>query len=793
MSDRASGIGDMLKQEHRRRTMKTRTVLWSSIIVVACSTGLAKAQVPVGTAFTYQGQLKQGGLPVTDTADFQFSLWDALAGGNQIGAMIPVNGKSVVNGLFTVTLDFGPGAFASNARWLEIAVRISGPGGGDFNTLTPRQESMPAPYALALPGLWTQQNATSPNLIGGWEGNWVTSGVVGATVSGGGTPSSMGPAEPNRATDHYGTVSGGIGNQVGNDDSDPANALHAAVAGGRANRATGYAATVGGGHLNTAGGPSSTIGGGEQNQATAEHATIPGGERNVATSDAATVGGGYENTAAGVQSTVAGGRRNSAGGTFAAVGGGSGNAAAGQNATIPGGNNCAAEGDYSFAAGHQAKALHTGSFVWADSTVEEFSSSGVNQFLIRAGGGVGINMAPSSPLAVGGIIESASGGFKFPDATIQTTAGAPANSLWNLTGNAGTNPATDFLGTTDNQALLIKVNSQQALRVEPAEYWPYGFSPNMVGGYSENRVTAGAVGATIGGGGYAGTANRVTDCFSTVGGGAGNRAGNDNTSAVDTMDATVAGGRQNTASGFRSTVSGGGLNTASGAYSTIGGGLQNSVSGDYGAIPGGSDCVAQGSHSFAAGYRAKANHDGAFVWADQSVDLDVASSDADQFTARASGGVRFYSNWPLTAGVQLPPGASAWSSVSDRNAKENFAPLNPRAIAERVASLRLETWNYKSQAPSIRHIGPVAQDFRAAFGVGEDDRHISTVDADGVALAAIQGLYQIIKDKDAEIAVLRAEKDAAVTALRQQNDDLATRLTAVEALIAGLNQQKKGD
>jgi hypothetical protein len=127
--------------------MKTRTAFWSTIILVACSTGLAKAQAPVGTTFTYQGQLKQAGLPVTNTADFQFTLWDALAGGNQIGAMISVNGKSVVNGLFTVTPDFGAGVFPGDARWLQIAVR-SPAGSGSFTTLSPRQELTPTAYAL---------------------------------------------------------------------------------------------------------------------------------------------------------------------------------------------------------------------------------------------------------------------------------------------------------------------------------------------------------------------------------------------------------------------------------------------------------------------------------------------------------------------------------------------------------------------------------------------------------------------------------------------------------------------
>ena len=68
----------------------------------------------------------------------------------------------------------------------------------------------------------------------------------------------------------------------------------------------------------------------------------------------------------------------------------------------------------------------------------------------------------------------------------------------------------------------------------------------------------------------------------------------------------------------------------------------------------------------------------------------------------------------------------------------------------------VETWSYKSQDPSIRHMDPMAQDFYAAFGLSADETHISTVDADGVALAAIQGLYQIVKEQEAQIGELEA-------------------------------------
>jgi hypothetical protein len=125
---------------------------------------------------------------------------------------------------------------------------------------------------------------------------------------------------------------------------------------------------------------------------------------------------------------------------------------------------------------------------------------------------------------------------------------------------------------------------------------------------------------------------------------------------------------------------------------------------------------------------------------------------------RASGGYRLFSNSDLTTGVFLAPGDGSWTSVSDRNAKENLAPVNPRAVLDKVAALPLSTWNYKSQTNGVRHIGPMAQDFKAAFDVGASDTGITGIDADGVALAAIQGLnekvIEQIKQRDAKISAL---------------------------------------
>lgn len=119
--------------------------LFSSFLALIALVGTLQA-APMGTAFTYQGRLAQNGSEVTEICDFRFQLWDALLGGSQVGPVQDVGAVLVTDGIFTVELDFGSGAFDGNARWLEIAVTC--PDGGNLTTLAPRQELTPSPYAL---------------------------------------------------------------------------------------------------------------------------------------------------------------------------------------------------------------------------------------------------------------------------------------------------------------------------------------------------------------------------------------------------------------------------------------------------------------------------------------------------------------------------------------------------------------------------------------------------------------------------------------------------------------------
>lgn len=113
---------------------------------LSSATPLARANAGVSTAFTYQGQLRDGGSPANGAYDFDFRLYDAVTNGAQIGVDVLVNDLNVSSGLFTTSLDFG-NVFNGGALWLEISVR-SGASAGAYTTLTPRQPLTAAPYAM---------------------------------------------------------------------------------------------------------------------------------------------------------------------------------------------------------------------------------------------------------------------------------------------------------------------------------------------------------------------------------------------------------------------------------------------------------------------------------------------------------------------------------------------------------------------------------------------------------------------------------------------------------------------
>jgi len=742
---------------------------------------LAATALAQGTGFTYQGRLMNGTNPASGAYEITFTLYDAATNGAVVGSqtIAPV---PVTNGLFSTTLDFGATAFNGAPRWLEIAVNIFG---SDMvpTTIRPRQPVTSAPYALhaATAGSFTgnllsaptnqamelfvnnmrvlrlePSSYGTPNFIAGSSNNSVDAGIGGAVVFGGGS----GDFPVNSVGAPFSTIAGGSGSRI------DAGADHSTIAGGLENRieTNSYYSFIGGGFGNVIypGATGSSVLAGEGNVigGDASLAAIGGGGGNAASGYGATVGGGgcvdaddtaMGNIAGADWSTIGGGRRNFAWSFRSTIAGGSGNtisegALAG---TIGGGDN---------------------NFV------------GPRSYEATIGGG-GFNVISGD--AYGATIAGGYGGVILSNSFTATIGGGYANVI---STNARTSTiAGGYYNTigTGSESAAIAGGSGNSIG-DGAFY-------SFIGGGNDNVVGPGATVATIGGGEE--NAIGTNASISTIAGGEDNKIGDGsiytsigggyfNIVASNAAYSVIAGGRENEVRQGGGSIGGGRSNRTDGVYSTVAGGFVNSATGAYASIPGGWNNVSAGRSSFAAGQGARSLHDGAFVWADGTVSngatVPFSSMAANEFSARATGGARFASavasDGTITAGVTLPPGAGSWSSLSDRSAKEDFAPANAREILEKVAALPLTTWSYKAQPKTVRHIGPMAQDFREAFGVGENERSIATVDADGVALAAIQGLNQKL---EVENAALRSElrtRDAKL-------EDLQKRLVAIEERI----------
>jgi len=266
-----------------------------------------------------------------------------------------------------------------------------------------------------------------------------------------------------------------------------------------------------------------------------------------------------------------------------------------------------------------------------------------------------------------------------------------------------------------------------------------------------------------------------------------------------------------------------GLSTRASASYTFAAGLGSSAV-QVSAIAMGEGNTASGAASVALGYHAHTNaRQGSFVFADRSsVDLLRAGVNHSA-NWRVSGGFRIFTSSNLSTGVTIQSGATTsnwgqtnaviststgaylstggvWTNTSDRNRKHHFEAVSGEDVLARLRGMDVLTWSYRDENDSLRHMGPMAQDFHAAFGLGgADSTHIATVDADGVALAAVQALEVRTRElaqmqtalaqaqadlaaRTADVAALRTE----IASLRSERDASETRLARIEAALAAV-------
>ena len=186
-------------------------------------------------------------------------------------------------------------------------------------------------------------------------------------------------------------------------------------------------------------------------------------------------------------------------------------------------------------------------------------------------------------------------------------------------------------------------------------------------------------------------------------------------------------------------------------------GLQSIANGN-GSLASGISAFATASGAVALGESVHTSYKNSFV-----LGYNISNDAANQIKMAFSGGYKFYTTAANTVGVSLAAGSNAWAVMSDVNKKENFAPVNGEDVLNKIARMNLTSWNYKGQDPkTLRHYGPMAQDFYAAFGKDEygtigTDTTINQADFDGVNLIAVQALIRRMEEMSAEIATIKAQ------------------------------------
>ncbi|MCC6594692.1 MAG: tail fiber domain-containing protein [Xanthomonadales bacterium] len=701
----------------------------SMALIIAAAPALA-----IDSSLTYQGSLEDGGQPANGSYDLQFTLQDS--GGATIGSVLLRDDVSVAGGVFTVELDFGSTAFTGPDRFLQIGVR-AGTSTGAFTALSPRSKVTPTPYA---------QVAEDALFAASVADNSITSAKVAADALN----------ASDLATGSVGTDEVANGSLRGEDIDD--------------------------GSLTGAKIVDGTIATNDLSNNAVTSAKIA--DETIAAADIgpAAVGSSEINSSQ-VQARIAGTcAAGNAIRTVAADGSVSCEATGGSSGWSLSGNSLAGNeflgssnsAQLQFRVNNQQVALYTNDAISPNvlhGKSGNATTAGVRGAVV-AGGGTssdpgldlnGVNVVLDAYGVIGGGVANQAGtGAQAYDQPFPTIAGGQGNhalGAWSVVGGGRENFAS-------------------------------GDSSTVAGGI-DNRASgpSGAVGG--------GSGNVAAGSHSVIGGGGNN----------------CAGGSYSWAGGFGAKVRPGtDFPSSSGGCA----GVQNSFTpaGDSGtfvwndaAAPG---LTSSGPNQFLV--RAQGGMALNFPPPDASVELTM-TSDADNADfsslwlrlrstfnpgilisagdASGSNGAGFYidhyngstqtrrmalnndgsayirSNLTgANTGVSLAANSGSWSSLSDRNLKTAINAVDPVAVLRTMVDLPISTWSYTAQGEGVRHMGPMAQDFAASFGLGEDDTHINTVDIDGVALAAIQGLHTRLQDEN--------------TALRERVDKLERRLAALE-------------
>ena len=714
-------------------------------IVLGLFAGVHQATAQ-GTAFTYQGRLNSGGSPASGTYDFRFRLAADPLGGTYVASAYLTNGIAVAGGLFSTTIDFGPGLFAGGIFWLEVDVRTNG--AASFTALAPLQAFTPTPYAIFAN---TASNVSGTLPVSQLSGTVPLAQLPANLVTNNETSVTLGNV----------TVGGNLTLPVG---TASAGIIYAGATPLLINWDANFFAGPGAGNLTTTGIGNTAVGDnalfhnlvGNYNEAIGFDALYKNtiGTRNAANGADAlfsnTTGGA--NTASGCEALYANtsGSNNVANGVNALCANttGNGNVADGFGAL----QNCMNDSEL-VAIGYQALQNDNASNVGTESGFGENTAIGYQSLQGNMNGtrntAIGFqalqfntNGAYNTAIGSQALQRNTNGAFN--------TANGYCALVDNTSGLHNTASGYGALAHNTSGSFNTAFGSHA---LEASGYYSYlndgqCGNNNIALGYNAggNYIAYESGNIDIGNEGVQGDNNIIrigssqTNAF--IAGNVGIGTVNPPFRLLQVGDSTVPGSQGMIRLGSCTT------NTN----------LYTQRSWDIG-VP------QTGDNATGMGY--------SFVIIDATPGGKSGGTNAAFLVQYSTGNVGIGTNNPthLLQVANAYCDGNTWSPVSDRNLKSGFAPLDAGAVLAKVAALPITRWHYKNDE-TTPHVGPMAQDFYSAFGVGADDRHIADVDEGGVALAAIQGLNQ------------KMEADSA--ALRAENAALTKRLGALEQLIGNL-------
>ena len=654
--------------------------------------------------------------------------------GSQPAASVTV---AVTQGLFTLTLGNTslpnmtgiPAALFAEQSDLQLQIWFSD-GINGFGMLSPLQNVTPVPYASFA------ENAS--NVLGTVGANQLSGTLV---------PTQL-PANIITNMQTGLVLSGSFnGNGAGLTNFNLNNSLNSVIVGGVANANLGTNSFIGGGATNTivTGNPGVVISGGLANSVNGQYSII--------------VGGLY-NTNNGNQTVLVGGDANTiqAGAYFTFLGSGSGNLiATNSDASVIGGGY------------HNTIQINSAGTVLGGG---QYNTVIPNTSFSTIGGGYGntntgayatipggeYNTAATNSFAAGSYAHAVNpGSFVWADDSSSAVYSSSNNNSFNVRATGGVRFATGGTGmTVDSLDVLTGI-------INSSNYFA-GFG-------SGNSTMSGSANVVIG---ILSLTNNTTGEVNTTAGFESmnyNENGSYNTSVgADALYYNVAGSFNtaiglNALYGFDEPGNDSYGNTAVGAYAL-----------EY--YRGNSKGIMEGNIAigYMAGYQL-----GYEVGINETNDIYIGNQGVDGENNTIRIGTQGVQTACYLAGTVFANGVAL---TSDRNAKENFKPVDSKTVLAKVAALPVSEWNYKTDSQGVQHIGPMAQDFQAAFGLdGNDDKHISVVDEGGIALAAIQGLNQKLEANSRKLENENAN-------LKKQNESLEKRLDDLEQIVQTLAAKK---